>query len=93
MTNDTMRVEPQCKVHDMISRNPPIPSFVLPKHHSNGRHLSGPLVQFVCVVKHITSTMPPVRTGSNTKPVKYERTHEENQERLVGCFYSGNTMG
>lgn len=28
-------------------------------------------------------TMPPVRTMSTAKPVKTERTHEENQERSV----------
>jgi hypothetical protein len=27
--------------------------------------------------------MPPIRAGPGLKPVRYERTHEENQERLV----------
>jgi hypothetical protein len=30
--------------------------------------------------------MPPIRAGPGLKPVKYERTHEENQERLVFVF-------
>lgn len=33
--------------------------------------------------------MPPIRKGSMTNPVKYERTHEENQERSVGYAYGG----
>jgi hypothetical protein len=32
--------------------------------------------------------MPPVRTGSNTKSVKYERTHEENQERSALAVFT-----
>jgi hypothetical protein len=30
--------------------------------------------------------MPPIRAGPGLKPVRYERTHEENQERLVTIF-------
>jgi hypothetical protein len=30
--------------------------------------------------------MPPIRASPGLKPVKYERTHEENQERLVLIF-------
>ena len=30
--------------------------------------------------------MPPVRTLTAAKPIKTERTHEENQERYVAAF-------
>lgn len=38
---------------------------------------------FVAISIQINCNMPPVRTVAAAKPVKTERTHEENQERYV----------
>jgi hypothetical protein len=50
----------------------------------NSSYLSCHLVTYT--VAEIIANMPPIRAGPGLKPLKYERTHEENQERLVPTF-------
>jgi len=79
-----LKASPLTITHLLTPAYQPFPTFIvlLETNHIASFFFN---THFILLIR--TATMPPVRTMTAPKPLKTERTHEENQERFVFQSY------